>query len=68
MAAVRGKHPSITPEMAVLSSSRMICRSDKAERVLGYRPVPLGTMIEDSHRWLSDNGLLRRRGQEEDQD
>jgi nucleoside-diphosphate-sugar epimerase len=68
VAAVSRKHPSITPEMAVLSSSRMLCRSDKAERVLGYRPVPLGTMVEDSHRWLSDNGLLRRRGRGEGQD
>ncbi len=58
VAAVTGKPPLISPEMAALASSNVRCRSDKAVRVLGYAPVPLRTMVEDSHRWLAANGLL----------
>jgi nucleoside-diphosphate-sugar epimerase len=60
VATFTGGHPLITPEMAELSSRHMTCNSDKAERELGYRPVPLRDQLEDSHRWLSDSGLLAR--------
>lgn len=58
LAIFTGKPPLITPEMAEVASSFMVCKSDKAERVLGYQPVPLLTMLEDSHHWLTENGLL----------
>ncbi len=61
VAAVTGKTPLLTPELASLASAQMVCRSDKAERVLGYRPVALRAMMTDSHRWLAANGLLRQR-------
>ncbi|MDQ2798649.1 MAG: SDR family oxidoreductase [Armatimonadota bacterium] len=47
----------MTPEMAQLLSSVILCRSDKAERELGYRAVPLQTMFEDCYRWLLAEGL-----------
>ncbi len=58
VARFTGRPPLITPEMAALASCSMTCRSDRARRVLGYRPTPLRTMLEGSHRWLSENGLL----------
>ncbi len=58
VARFTGKPPLITPEMAALASCSMTCRSDRAERILGYRPTSLRTMLEASHRWLSEKGLL----------
>jgi nucleoside-diphosphate-sugar epimerase len=60
LASVTGREPELTPEGA-----EMVCVSAKvvstlAERELGYRPVPLKTMIEDSYTWLEADGLLRR--------
>ena len=60
LASVTGREPELTPEGA-----EMVCVSAKvvstlAERELGYRPVPLETMIEDSYTWLEAEGLLRR--------
>jgi len=42
----------------VSASAKVVSRL--AERELGYRPVPLKTMIEDSYTWLKAEGLLRR--------
>ena len=56
-----GKEPALTPEKAVLSSSRMVCSSDKAMRELGYRSTSLPVMIADCIRWLRDEKLLQPR-------
>jgi nucleoside-diphosphate-sugar epimerase len=52
------REPDLTPEKASLLSSELVCSSAKAERELGYRSVPLETMLEDCHRWLLAQGLL----------
>jgi nucleoside-diphosphate-sugar epimerase len=52
------QEPDLTPEKATLLSSDLLCGSKKAERELGYRSVPLQTMLEDCHRWMLDEGLL----------
>jgi nucleoside-diphosphate-sugar epimerase len=52
------REPDLTPEKATLLSSELVCSSEKAERELGYRGVPLQTMLEDCHRWMLDEGLL----------
>jgi dihydroflavonol-4-reductase len=62
------KEPLVTPESAAFLSASILCRCDKAIRELNYRPVPLRTMLEDCHRWLVAEGLLkaatRKRGQD----
>ncbi len=52
IAAITGKPPELSPEMATLMSQKVICGSDKAERELGYKPVPLRTCLEDCYNWL----------------
>jgi dihydroflavonol-4-reductase len=56
---VTGREPLITPEGAAFLSADLTCRSDKAIRELGYRVVPLRTMLEDSYRWLVAEGLVQ---------
>lgn len=51
--------PFVTSEAAALLSADTSCRSDKAIRELGYRPAPLREMLEDCHRWLTEEGLLQ---------
>jgi nucleoside-diphosphate-sugar epimerase len=58
IAHVTGREPFITPEGAAFLSADLRCRSDKAIHELGYRPVPLRTMLEDSYRWLVAEGLV----------
>ncbi len=48
---VRGK-PDITREMIQILSAHSYCRSHKAQKELGYSPVPVERMIEDSTAWL----------------
>jgi nucleoside-diphosphate-sugar epimerase len=50
--------PDLTPEKAALLSADLVCSSEKAERELGYRTVPLSTMLSDCHRWMLGEGLL----------
>jgi len=52
------KEPDITPEKAYLVSTKLLCKSDKAKKELGYREVSLETMLEDCHQWLVTEGLL----------
>jgi nucleoside-diphosphate-sugar epimerase len=54
------REPDITPEKATLLSAELVCSSQKAERELGYRSVPLGTMLADCHRWMVEAELLPR--------
>ena len=58
MAALTGREPEMTPEGVAMVLARARVTSRKAERELGYRPAALGTMIEDSYRWLKNEGLI----------
>lgn len=58
-AAWTGRRPKLTPEAARLACGSMLCRSDKAIRELGYRPVPLREMLEDCYRWMLREGRLK---------
>lgn len=58
IAALTGREPDITRDGARMVSRHPRVMSDKAERELGYRPVPLRTMLEDCHQWLVREGLL----------
>jgi nucleoside-diphosphate-sugar epimerase len=53
-----GREPFVTPEGAAYLSANLICRDAKAVRELGYRAVPLRTMLEDCYRWMLEEGLL----------
>jgi nucleoside-diphosphate-sugar epimerase len=59
--SLTGREPDLTPEKATLLSNELVCSSHKAEQELGYRPVPLETMLADCHHWLLEQGLLRAR-------
>lgn len=58
LAALTGREPLLTPEQAIFISKSMVASSEKAERVLGYRPVPLKDMVRDCAEWLRAEGLL----------
>ncbi|MHB2020083.1 MAG: NAD-dependent epimerase/dehydratase family protein [Candidatus Xenobia bacterium] len=58
MAERRGQVPELTPEAATLVSLKISCSAQRAQRDLGYRVVPLETMVEDSYKWLVDEGRL----------
>ncbi len=58
LAVFTGKPPDITPEMAALMCADTRCDTDKAERVLAYKRVPVRTCIEDSIAWLRTEDLL----------
>jgi nucleoside-diphosphate-sugar epimerase len=55
------REPPITPEVARVITTSSLCSSARAERELGYRPVPLREMMEDAYRWLVGEGLLPAR-------
>jgi nucleoside-diphosphate-sugar epimerase len=55
---VTRREPILTPESAAFLCADLTCKTDKAERELGYTPASLRTMLEDSHRWLIAEGLL----------
>ncbi len=52
-----GKEPSLTPEMVVGFGNRTI-NSAKAQRELGFRIVPLKTMVKDCFDWLVAEGRI----------
>jgi nucleoside-diphosphate-sugar epimerase len=51
--ALTGKEPALTPEAVALLSADMRCASDKADRELGYRRIPVQECVDDAYRWLS---------------
>ena len=59
MSAFSGREPDLTPEAAEMTSHDIVCDSSKAERVLGYRSVPLKVMIRDTLDWMNEKGLLK---------
>jgi nucleoside-diphosphate-sugar epimerase len=58
LSRLTGREPFVTPDAAAYLCADLICRSDKAVRELGYAPVGLREMLEDSYRWLLAEGLL----------
>jgi len=53
-----GRQPTLTPEAARMVTRTLYCDCTKAERELGFRRVALRALVEDSYRWLKDEGLL----------
>ena len=60
IAAHTGEPVIYTPDIVEVFADNYVCRSDKAERELGYRTHTLREMLTDCHRWLCDEGLLTR--------
>lgn len=58
LASVTGRQPTLTPETAALVSRSLQCDCSKAMRELGFQAVPLRTMVEESCRWLRQEGFL----------
>lgn len=61
VAAITGKEPDVTPELAEIATQRgaTFC-SDKAIRELGYRIQPMEAAVRDTYEWLVSEGLLER--------
>lgn len=60
-AALTGKEPDVTPEMAAaLTSKDASFSSDRAVRELGYRIQPMTVAVQDNYEWLVKEGLLTR--------
>ena len=53
-----GKEPPVTPEMAAAFSRPCYVASEKAQRELGYRVVPLQTMVKDCYDWMLAEGRI----------
>lgn len=53
-----GRKPLITREAVELLSAQTYCRSTRAERELGYKPIPLDTMLDDCYRWMQEDGQI----------
>ncbi|HYM29921.1 MAG TPA: SDR family oxidoreductase [Candidatus Cybelea sp.] len=60
LAAITGKPPQLTPEMAATLAKSNLCPSRKAQAELGYRVVPLRTMLQDCYDWMVADGRLKR--------
>jgi nucleoside-diphosphate-sugar epimerase len=59
IAALTGKEPDVTPELAEAAASKgATFRSDKAIRELGYRIQPMSVCVRDTYDWLVKEGLL----------
>lgn len=58
VAAWTGKDPDMTPELADILCRDSVVTTDKAERELGYRRVPLERCLKDSYDWLKAEGEL----------
>jgi nucleoside-diphosphate-sugar epimerase len=57
-ARLRHTTPDMTPEMADLLCRSARVETDKSERELGYRRIPLETCLKDSYEWLRAEGVL----------
>lgn len=53
-----GREPEMTREQAMIVSASALCDSSKAERALGYKPIPLREMLEDCYRWMKSEGRI----------
>jgi dihydroflavonol-4-reductase len=53
-----GVEPDLTPDGAYSVTQHPSVATDKAQRELGYRVIPLREILEDTHRWMVEEGLL----------
>jgi len=59
LAAITGKQPDVTPEIAAIATQTGVTyRSDKATRELGYQIQPMLAALRDNYDWLVKEGLL----------
>jgi nucleoside-diphosphate-sugar epimerase len=58
VAVFSGKQPSLTREAATMVTRTLFCDCSKAERELGFKPVPLREMAEDCYVWMKREGQL----------
>ena len=58
MSRITGKEPRISEESAVMVNSSIVCSSDKAIRELGYKIVPVETMLKSCVDWMIAEKLL----------
>jgi dihydroflavonol-4-reductase len=61
MSRVTGKEPRISEESAVMVNASIVCSSDKAIRELGYKIVPVETMLKSCVDWMIAEKLLSPR-------
>ena len=52
------RNPDASDEIHFVTNQTQIMLCDKAVRELGFRPVPLRTMLEDLCAWMRQEGLL----------
>lgn len=57
-ASFTGEEPEVTPELISIVTAHPRIVSDKAERELGYQPTSLRKMLEESYRFLVQEGLI----------
>lgn len=57
---ITGREPDITPAAVEFVIARVSVHSEKAQRDLGYQVVPLRLQVEESWRWLKEQGLLEQ--------
>jgi dihydroflavonol-4-reductase len=55
---VTGREPALTREAATMATRSLFCNCTKAQGELGFRAVPLRSMVEDCYRWMKDEGRL----------
>ncbi|MEQ1752648.1 MAG: NAD-dependent epimerase/dehydratase family protein [Micropepsaceae bacterium] len=53
-----GKEPAITPEIANGLGGSFTVTSAKAQKELGYKIVPLKTMVKDCYDWMKAEGRI----------
>jgi dihydroflavonol-4-reductase len=63
VAAITGKEPDVTPEIAAMTSvTGTSYSSEKAIRELDYRFQPMTVAVQDNYDWLVKEGLLAKSG------
>jgi nucleoside-diphosphate-sugar epimerase len=53
-----GKEPAITPEIANGLGGTFTVTSAKAQKELGYKVVPLKTLVKDCYDWMKAEGRI----------
>lgn len=59
VSGVLGLRPTMTRETVELLASHTYCSSNRAEKELGYRAVPLRDMLIDCREWMQAEGYLK---------
>jgi dihydroflavonol-4-reductase len=58
VSGLTGKQPRLTREAAAMATRSLFCDCSKAERELGFSPVPLQAMAADCYKWMKAEGRL----------